>query len=213
MTMANSNRDQLGRWASASISSAADAAPRGAASSFAALPTSNRPGTGGPPSVTSTKDTAPGRSPGGGYSALPTGAGQQPGDTNWGTQNLSKALTNNPVGGGKGGGMKPGGGGGFTAQPRPEMDLTPMGGGSGTSGGDFGGDNGRNDQALRASGYGDPAGEGPGMHRVQTPEGPGNHWDVPAGGVPAPTDDFGGRAGHGADIPGGGTDFGGVEAL
>jgi hypothetical protein len=97
-----------------------------------------------------------------------------------------------------GGGMKMGSPGGISIQPRPEMDLTPMGGsiGGGGGGGDIDdladkvadrlnptppeNDPGR-DAALRAGGFGGP--EGPGMHQVSA---------------------IGGRAGHGADIPGGG---------
>ena len=211
--MANSNRDALGRWASAQVSSGTDPAQRGAASSFAALPSASRSGASGtPPSISSATDPAAAQRQSGGSGASMPKAGDY-----WGNLHDATAkLLGTGGGASKGGGLKLSGGGGLNIQARPEMDLTPMGfGGKGgpaqyEGGGDSGPrpgpDNPGNPSdldpdgpgpgsppapgfgaALRAGGFG--GNEGPGFHQVSA---------------------FGGRAGHGADVPGTGLDFGGI---
>lgn len=86
--------------------------------------------------------------------------GQEDDPGNLSTQ--TSALLDRPAGGG-GGGM-----GNYTAPKVTPRDYTA---------------------GYRAMGYSDPAGEGPGHHQVQTPEGRAPHGsDVPGTGVPGPAE-------------------------
>jgi hypothetical protein len=111
-------------------------------------------------------------------------------DTDDDPGNLStqtSALLNRPVGGARGGG----GMGNYTAPKVTPRDYTA---------------------GFRAMGYSDPAGERPGQHQVQTPEGRAPHGsDVPGTGVPAPAapTDAGGVPGGAASA---GDAAGGAEA-
>jgi hypothetical protein len=109
---------------------------------------------------------------------------QQDGPGNLSTQ--TDALLNRPVGGG-GGGMR----------ANPVGPATPRDYGAG----------------FRALGYGDPAGEGPGQHKVQTPEGRAPHGsDVPGTGVPGPAEGIG-EAGAGEAAAGGAEAAGAASGL
>ena len=100
--------------------------------------------------------------------------GQEDDPGDLGTQ--TSALLDLPAGGG-GGGM-----GNYTAPKITPRDYTA---------------------GFRAMGYSDPAGEGPGQHQVQTPEGRAPHGsDVPGTGVAAPAAGVG-EAGAGEAAVGG----------
>ena len=179
--MANSNRDALGRWASAQVSSGTDPAQRGAASSFAALPSASRSGaSGAPPSISSATDpAAQQRQSGGSGAVIPDAA-----SADWGNlHDASAKLLGSGGGASKGGGLKLGGPGRFNAQQPEPMDLSPtdlqshldrvVGGGSDDNPGPgpgsppapgFG-------AALRAGGYSGQS-EGPGQHQVQAADVP-----------------------------------------
>jgi hypothetical protein len=97
------------------------------------------------------------------------------------------ALVNRPVGGGGGGGMR----------STPVGAATPR---------DY-------TAGFRALGYGDPAGERPGQHQVQTPEGRAPHGsDVPGTGVPGPAEGVG-EAGAGEAAVGGAEAAGAASGL
>jgi hypothetical protein len=88
----------------------------------------------------------------------------------------AQTLLNRPVGGG-GGGMRAN-----PVGPAAPRDYTA---------------------GFRALGFGDPAGERPGQHQVQTPEGRAPHGsDVPGTGVPGPAGDAAGDAAGGAEVGG-----------
>jgi hypothetical protein len=90
----------------------------------------------------------------------------------------TSALLNRPVGGARGAGG---------------MGSTPVGAATPR---DY-------TAGFRALGYGDPAGERPGQHQVQTPEGRAPHGsDVPGTGVPGPAGDAAGDAVGGAEATG-----------
>ena len=97
----------------------------------------------------------------------------------------TQTLVNRPVGGG--GGMR----------ANPVGAVTPRDYGAG----------------FRAMGYSDPAGEGPGQHQVQTPQGPASRGaDVPGTGVPGPAGGIG-EAGAGEAGAGGAEAAGAASGL
>jgi hypothetical protein len=117
----------------------------------------------------------------------------------------------------RGGGGASGGGGHAGAAPGRSYDLySGAAGGGGGEPLDLGGNSGRddrNDAAYRAGGYGDPAGEGPGMHQVQTPQGRAGHGsDVLGTGVPGPAGGIG-EAGAGEAAAGGAEAAGAASGL
>ena len=197
--MANSQRDERGRFSSGSsapngggagVNPAADPAPRGPAANIADLPTATRPGTGGMQAAASIAH-----------------------DDDWGNlSTATNALVNRPAGG-PGSGM-----GDFAGADKPEIrDF-----GEGFEKLDFGGPDlakeavkagtvnrtsqaaGRSayDASMRAAGYG--GNESAGQHTVSAPGGRAGHGsDIDPGGIPGPGDyDDGDDWGGGA--PGGG---------
>jgi len=223
--MANTQRDQLGRFSSGSsapnaggagVNPAADPAPRGPAANIADLPTANRPGTGGLQAAASIAH-----------------------DDDWGGPSQTDALLSHS-GAGPGSGMGEFAGADKPAIPDygagfeklglgkgPDLGSEALTAGLAHSQAQRAGRAAGRDAALRASGYGGP--EGPGQHTVFAPGGRAGHGgDIGGGGIPGPGDYGDGGAPGGDDwggVPGSGprdwsptgggsaaaSDFGGVE--
>jgi hypothetical protein len=195
--MANSQRDQLGRFSSGSsapnaggagVNPAADPAPRGPGANIADLPTAARPGTGGMQAAASIAH-----------------------DDDWGASDQTSALLN--TGGAQGGGAGDFGGG-ANKELIPDPDFEEGFGKLRFGGPDLGREvlsagtanheaqnagraAGRTayDSAMRAGGYG--GNENAGQHTVSAPGGPAYHSsNIPGGGIPRPGD-YGGAPGGG----------------
>ena len=215
--MSNANRDAQGRWSSANVAvhTSSDVA-NGGAPNIADAPSCNAPGAADAASFSGSE------TPAARGAALSISDGSA---DDWGGPSQTDALLNRPAGGKGGGGMGDVGGGGADKIPDPDYEANfaklRFGGpdlgrevlkaGTANSEAQAAGRAAGRDAAMRAGGYG--GNEGPGMHTVSAPGGRAGHGaDVPGSGVPGPAEVIG-EAGAGEAAAGGAEAAGAASGL
>jgi hypothetical protein len=216
--MANSNRDQLGRWSSANVAAhTPSTTANGGAPNIADAPTATRPGAADAASFSGSE------TPAARGAALSISDGSA---DDWGGPSQTDALINRPAGGQGGGGMGDGGGVGEVVTPDyeegfgklkfdgPDLGREVLSAGMANRDGQNAARAAGRDAAMRAGGYG--GNESAGQHTVSAPGGPAYHGsNIPGGGIPRPGD-YGGAPGGGPRdwSPGsGGTPGGGAGTI